>query len=153
MVALARVQLPRQQIGLVAGTQPWIEGFRYTWLNFRAHAGWLSWSGLLKSPSKTRGASGFEGGAPVFTVGDLRAELAKWDEGTVITFRSSLQRQEFRFYRFQRLSRRKLEIAINQYPQTPTVRPPARLRRKKQMSETDVGSSSRTTGRHIGRSR
>jgi hypothetical protein len=107
----------------------------------------------LKSSFKARGASGFEDGAPVFTVGDLRAELDNWDDETVITFRSPLQQQEFRFYRFQRLSRRKLEIAINQFPETPVVKPPSNPKRRNKVSETDVGSNSRTARRHVDRDR
>jgi hypothetical protein len=108
---------------------------------------------VLKSSLKARGASGFEEGAPLFTVGDLRAELVKWDDDTVITFRSPLQQQEFRFYRFVRLSRHRLEIAINRFPETPVVKPTLSQGRRKEVSQTDVGSTSRVAGRHAGRVR
>ena len=55
---------------------------------------------------------------PILTVGDLKAELARWRDYTPITFHSPLREQEYRFYRFRR-SGDALLIDLNAYPETP----------------------------------
>ena len=60
-------------------------------------------------------------GPPIITVGELKAELGRWQDNAAVTFRCPLQDQELRFYRVQGLSRDVVQIELNQYPETPLV--------------------------------
>lgn len=58
---------------------------------------------------------------PILTVGDLKSELDRWDDETPVTFRSPLNAQDFRFYRFQGKPKETLVVELNEYPDTPTI--------------------------------
>jgi hypothetical protein len=61
----------------------------------------------------------------ILTVGDLKSELSRWSDETPVTFRSPLNEQEFRFYRY-RPAENLLVIEINGFPETsPEVLPGA----------------------------
>jgi hypothetical protein len=62
-------------------------------------------------------------GPPIITVGELRAELSRWQDSAAVTFRCPLQDQELRFYRVQSPSEDVVQIELNQYPETPAVVP------------------------------
>ena len=62
-------------------------------------------------------------GPPIITVGELRAELSRWQDSAAVTFRCPLQDQELRFYRLQSPSKDVVQIELNQYPETPAVVP------------------------------
>jgi hypothetical protein len=62
-------------------------------------------------------------GPPIITVGELRAELSRWQDGAAVTFRCPLQDQELRFYRVQNPSKDVVQIELNLYPETPAVVP------------------------------
>jgi hypothetical protein len=62
-------------------------------------------------------------GPPIITVGELRAELSRWQDSAAVTFRCPLQDQELRFYRIQSPSKDVVQIELNQYPETPAVVP------------------------------
>jgi hypothetical protein len=42
-----------------------------------------------------------DGALPILTVGDLKSELSRWADETPVTFRSPLNEQKFRFYRYR----------------------------------------------------
>ena len=54
---------------------------------------------------------------PILTVGDLKSELSRWSDETPVTFRSPLNEQEFRFYRY-RPAENLLVLEINEFPAT-----------------------------------
>ena len=62
-------------------------------------------------------------GPPIITVGELKAELSRWEDGAAVTFRCPLQNQELRFYRAQSPSKDVVQIELNLYPETPPVLP------------------------------
>jgi hypothetical protein len=62
-------------------------------------------------------------GPPIITVGELMAELSRWQDRAAVTFRCPLQDQELRFYRVQSPSKDVVQIELNQYPETPAVVP------------------------------
>jgi hypothetical protein len=62
-------------------------------------------------------------GPPIITVGELTAELSRWEDNAAVTFRCPLQDQELRFYRVQSLSRDVVQLELNQYPETPLLLP------------------------------
>jgi hypothetical protein len=60
---------------------------------------------------------------PILTIGDLKSELRRWSDETPVTFRSPLNEQEFRFYRY-RPAENLLVLEINKFPETsPEVLP------------------------------
>jgi hypothetical protein len=59
----------------------------------------------------------------IITVGELKAELSRWQDSAAVTFRCPLQGQELRFYRIQSPSKDAVQIKLNQYPETPPVLP------------------------------
>jgi hypothetical protein len=59
----------------------------------------------------------------IITVGELKAELSRWQDNAAVTFRCPLQSQDFRFYRIQTPSNDVVQIELNQYPETPPVLP------------------------------
>jgi hypothetical protein len=62
---------------------------------------------------------------PILTVGDLKSELSRWSDETPVTFRSPLNEQEFRFYRY-RSAENLLVLEINEFPEiSPEVLPSA----------------------------
>lgn len=63
-------------------------------------------------------------GPPIITVSELKVELNRCEDNAAVTFRCPLQDQELRFYRVQSLSKDVVQIELNQYPETPPVRPP-----------------------------
>ena len=65
------------------------------------------------------------------TVGELKAELSRWQDNAAVTFRCPLQDQELRFYRLQSPSKDFVQIELNLYPETPPVIPTsgAKIRR------------------------
>jgi hypothetical protein len=62
-------------------------------------------------------------GPPIITVGELKAELNRWNDAAAVTFRCPLENQELRFYRVQGPSNDVVQIELNQYPETPPVLP------------------------------
>ena len=54
-------------------------------------------------------------GPPIITVGELKAELSRWEDGAAVTFRCPLQNQELRFYRAQSPSKDVVQIELNLY--------------------------------------
>ena len=56
---------------------------------------------------------------PILTVGDLKSDLSRWSDDTVVTFRSPLRDQEFRFYRYRPADNALLVVEINEFPETP----------------------------------
>ena len=54
---------------------------------------------------------------PILTVGDLKSELSRWSDQTLVTFYSPLREQEFRFYRY-RVGDTVLVLEINEFPET-----------------------------------
>ena len=61
---------------------------------------------------------------PLLAVGDLKSELSRWSNETLVTFYSPLKEQEFRFYRY-RPGDSVLVLEINEFPETPPVALPA----------------------------
>lgn len=60
---------------------------------------------------------------PILTIGDLKSELRRWSDETPAAFRSPLNEQEFRFYRY-RPAENLLVLEINKFPETsPEVLP------------------------------
>ena len=63
-------------------------------------------------------------GRPLITVGELKAELDRWPDGSAVAFRCPLFDQELRFYRVHSPTGGTVQIELNQYPETPPVLPP-----------------------------
>jgi hypothetical protein len=71
----------------------------------------------------------------IITVGELKAELSRWQESAAVAFRCPLRDQELRFYRIQSLSKDVVQIELNQYPETPPVLPSGETERSESKAD------------------
>jgi len=60
---------------------------------------------------------------PIITVGDLIDELCRLPDTAVVRFRCPKLDQELTFYRLRKQSKDCVEIAVNTYPESPSVVP------------------------------
>ena len=58
---------------------------------------------------------------PLLTVGELIDELCRLPDTAVVHFRCPALDQELTFYRLRRRSKDTVEIAVNTYPESPSV--------------------------------
>jgi len=83
----------------------------------------MSEDGDQRSAENERNTNQSAEGPPIITVGELKAELSRWPDGSAVTFRCPLQSQELRFYRIQSPSKDFVQIKLNLYPDTSSVTP------------------------------